>query len=112
MAMTARERQARRRAKLRQTETQRKEFVFEQDEVAMLHRLCVERRPGREPYSEVELLGLLIRQNHALLEQQLEQMKGEPCRKCGDIPPITSCVCSGDSECWARHGWQKLAIKI
>lgn len=61
MALTAAERQRRRRERLKKEGTSRRDWILEPDELRMLGEICVLRRPGRVPYSENEVIGLLIR---------------------------------------------------
>lgn len=112
MAMSAAERQRKRRERLKQEGAARRDGRLEREEQQMLQELCVARRPGKSPYSENEMLGLLIRQNHSLLKTQQADLRKTRCKKCGDTPPITSCPCAGDHECWVTIGYQVLAIKL
>lgn len=61
MALTPAERQRRRRERLKKEGTSRRDWILEPDELRMLGEICVLRRPGRVPYSENEVIGLLIR---------------------------------------------------
>ncbi|KAA0547784.1 hypothetical protein F0327_25335 [Citrobacter braakii] len=112
MAMSPAERQRRRRERLKAEGIARRDGQLEPEEQIMLRELCTGRRPGKEPYTENELLGLLIRQNHAEYRKQLLQLSKTPCKKCGETPPVSSCPCAGDSQCWATRGYQKLEIKL
>lgn len=112
MAKSDAERQAARRARLKEEGTPQKQLMLELQEMEMLQELCAARRPGKAPYSAAELVGLLIRADHAKLSRQLNDLKSKPCKKCGDIPPINECPCAGDSQCWVTRGSQKLAIKL
>ncbi|MGJ8140723.1 hypothetical protein ACSGFF_34095, partial [Klebsiella pneumoniae] len=61
MAKTPAERQRQRRERLKQSGTTRRDWVLEPEELRMLGEICIQRRPGRTPYSENEVIGLLIR---------------------------------------------------
>ncbi len=112
MAMSPAERQRRRRERLKAEGIARRDGQLEPEEQTMLRELCAGRRPGKDPYTENELLGLLIRKNHADYLRQLRQLSKNPCQKCGETPPVTSCPCAGDNQCWATRGYRLLEIKL
>lgn len=112
MAMTPAERQQKRRARLKSEGAVRRDWKIDEDEKDMLSQLCHLRRPGKSPYTEGEVIGLLIRKSWADYQAQLEEARKTPCKKCGEIPPINSCPCAGDSECWTTNGHKLFAIKL
>lgn len=112
MAMTAAERQKKRRQRIKEEGGVRRDGNLDPDEKRMLKEICADRRPGRTPYLESEVIGLLIRKNYVELQQQLAELKRSACLKCGDTPPIASCPCKGEHKCWVTLGYQKLAIKL
>lgn len=112
MAMSPAERQRRRRQRLKAEGADRRDGQLEPDELVMLRELCVGRRPGKEPYTENELIGLLIRKNYNDYLNQLDKLRQTPCQKCGDIPPVSNCPCVGESKCWQTLGYKTLEIKL
>jgi hypothetical protein len=112
MAKTAAERQSARRARMKEEGKPQRQLMLEDEEITMLQKLCVARRPGRQPYAANELVGLLIRANHAKLEKQIANLNKTTCKKCGESLPVAECVFSGDSECWVTNGHKALSIKF
>ena len=88
MALTPAERQRRRRERLKKEGTSRRDWILEPDELRMLGEICVLRRPGRVPYSENEVIGLLIRKNYKELQKQLSTT----CPRCGQKMPVSECI--------------------
>ncbi len=82
MALTPAERQRRRRERLKKEGTSRRDWILEPDELRMLGEICVLRRPGRVPYSENEVIGLLIRKNYKELQKQLSTLARDVVKKC------------------------------
>ena len=61
MAKTVAERKADQRKRQKESGLVKVELLLEQQELEMLQRNCVLRRPGREPYDVNEYLSMLIR---------------------------------------------------
>ncbi|WP_158784979.1 hypothetical protein [Pantoea sp. BAV 3049] len=110
MAKSPAERKAAQRARQAANSMTKLELHLDQQELAMLDHDCVARRPGRQPYDRAELVALMIRKYHAELQEQL-QVAGQ-CAKCGDVAPVNSCPCSGDSACWVTNGWKSLKLSV
>ena len=107
MALTPAERQRRRRERLKKEGTSRRDWILEPDELRMLGEICVLRRPGRVPYSENEVIGLLIRKNYKELQQQLSTT----CPRCGQKMPVSECIFDGEGSCHLTTTRLKLALK-
>jgi len=107
MAMTPAERQKRRRNRLKEEGTARKGWILEPEELRMLSEICVQRRPGRDPYSENEVIGLLIRKNYRELQKSL----AGSCKRCGQQLPVSECLFDGEGTCHMTTLRLKLAIK-
>ena len=82
MAKTPAERQRQRRERLKQSGTTRRDWVLEPEELRMLGEICIQRRPGRTPYSENEVIGLLIRKNYKELQKSLANTASDVARRC------------------------------
>lgn len=104
------ERKAAQRARQAAAGTKKLELALDSQELEMLAQNCAARRPGREPYELNEYIALLIRKDAAELAQQIDALAKQRCGKCGDRLPISTCPCSGDSQCWTTSGWQKLKL--
>ncbi|CAH3992702.1 MULTISPECIES: hypothetical protein [Enterobacteriaceae] len=107
MALTPAERQRIRREKLKKQGTTRRDWVLEPEELRMLGEICTQRRPGREPYSENEVIGLLIRKNYKELQKKLSGS----CTRCGQELPVSECLFDGEGTCHLTTLRLKLAIK-
>lgn len=108
MALTPAERQRIRREKLKKQGTTRRDWILEPEELRMLSEICEQRRPGRDPYSENEVIGLLIRKNHRELQKSLTRK----CERCGQIMPVQKCLFDGESSCLLTTIRPQLAIKV
>ena len=98
MALTAAERQRRRRERLKKEGTSRRDWILEPDELRMLGEICVLRRPGRVPYSENEVIGLLIRKNYKELQKQVyEDRSIYPLAFPNYVFAVRSCVKGADT---------------
>lgn len=107
MALTPAERQRIRREKLKKQGTTRRDWVLEPEELRMLGEICTQRRPGRAPYSENEVIGLLIRKNYKELKKKLSGS----CTRCGQELPVSECLFDGEGTCQLTTLRLKLAIK-
>ena len=107
MAMTPAERQKLRRERLKKSGTSRRDWILEPEELRMLAEICAQRRPGRTPYSENEVIGLLIRKNY----KELQKTLSGSCQRCGQTFPVSECICDGDGSCALTTIRLKLAIK-
>ena len=108
MALTAAERQRRRRERLKKEGTSRRDWILEPDELRMLGEICVLRRPGRVPYAENEVIGLLIRKNYKELQKQLSTT----CQRCGQKMPVSECIFDGEGSCHLTTTRLKLVLKV
>lgn len=108
MALTPAERQRRRRERLKKEGTSRRDWILEPDELRMLGEICVLRRPERVPYSENEVIGLLIRKNYKELQKQLSTT----CPRCGQKMPVSECIFDGEGSCHLTTTRLKLALKV
>lgn len=107
MSKTPAERQRQRRERLKQSGTTRRDWVLEPEELRMLGEICIQRRPGRTPYSENEVIGLLIRKNYKELQKSL----ANTCQRCGQALPVSECIFDGENSCLLTTVRLKLAIK-
>jgi len=107
VAKTPAERQRQRRERLKQSGTTRRDWVLEPEELRMLGEICIQRRPGRTPYSENEVIGLLIRKNYKELQKKLSGS----CTRCGQELPVSECLFDGEGTCQLTTLRLKLAIK-
>jgi len=110
MAKSAAERKAAQRARQAASEEHKLELILDAQELAMLERNRVARRPGRDPYDLSEYITMLIRQDNVHLQQAIENLEKKKCLKCKESLPINSCVCEGDSVCWVTRGWHELKL--
>lgn len=87
---------------------------LEPEELAMLNATATGRRLFRTPYDLNEYIALLIREDNARYQRQLEKLQAQTCKKCGDVAPgnPSGCVCMGDTACWQTKGRNKLLLKI
>ncbi|MCW2479164.1 hypothetical protein [Candidatus Symbiopectobacterium sp. NZEC135] len=104
------DRKAAQRARQRDAGVVKIEIHVDAQELEMLKRNCVLRRPGRDPYDIDEYLTTLIRQDDAALQQQIAELNKRNCKKCGDKLPVAECCLSGASECWNTLGWHDLKL--
>ncbi|WP_038253792.1 hypothetical protein, partial [Xenorhabdus bovienii] len=88
------------------------ELRVDNQELEMLKRNCILRRPGREPYEVIEYLTLLIRMDDRSLKTQIEQLRQQQCEKCGESLPVTECCFSGEAACWNTLGWHVLKLNV
>ncbi|KHT34415.1 hypothetical protein [Pectobacterium carotovorum] len=88
------------------------ELNLDAQELDMLRRNCVLRRPGKEPYDMDEYIQLLIRQDDARVRQRIQSLNRQCCGKCGESLPVASCCMSGDSDCWNTSGWHEIKLDI
>jgi len=112
MAKSAAERKAAQRARQAAAGGRKLELVLDQQELEMVARNCAARRPGKEPHELNEYIAMLIRQDDARLQEQIEDMRARSCGKCGDKLPVASCPCQGDSQCWVTSGWHNLKLTV
>lgn len=116
MAKTAAERKAAQRQRQADAGEKKLELVLDAQELEMLTQNCAARRPFRDPYELSEYISILIRNDNALLQQQLDQLKTRRCGKCKDLLPGDPEGCYfkgiGDSECWQTFGWHDLKLSV
>ncbi|HCM9427153.1 TPA: hypothetical protein N5N51_002101 [Enterobacter hormaechei subsp. xiangfangensis] len=112
MAKTAAERKKAQRARQSKAGNRKLELQLDTQEVEMLERNRADRRPDRAPYDMSEYIALLIRQDDARMRNRIKRISTSKCSKCGDAPPVKSCIMSGDSQCWVTTGWKKLILTI
>lgn len=112
MAKSAAERKAAQRARQSASGERKLELVLDSQEMDMLARNCVSRRPGREPYDMAEYVALLIRQDDARLCGRIKSISKRCCDKCGDRLPVQSCIFSEESQCWVRLGWHDVKLVV
>lgn len=110
VAKSAAERKAAQRARQFAAGERKLELMMDEQEMAMLARNCAARRPGRAPYEIGEYIALLIRQDDARVRGHINAISANRCGKCGDILPVESCPCTGDSQCWVTRGWYGLRL--
>ncbi|WP_374404987.1 hypothetical protein AAHW35_08890 [Klebsiella quasipneumoniae subsp. similipneumoniae] len=110
MAKTSAERKAAQRARQSAAGNRKIELVLDEQEQEMLARNCAARRPGRAPYEMAEYIAMLIRQDDARVSGHIKSISKRLCRKCGEMLPITSCPCAGDSQCWVTRGWHETKL--
>ncbi|HGH4637368.1 TPA: hypothetical protein ACJIWT_003982 [Enterobacter bugandensis] len=106
------ERKAAQRARQAEAGERKLELMLDEQEMEMLARNCVERRPGREPYELSEYIALLIRQDDARVRGRIKAISANQCGKCGDSLPVKSCPCAGDSACWVTQGWHETKLAV
>jgi len=110
MAKSAAERKAAQRARQAQSGEHKVERVFAAQELAMLERNRVARRPGRDPYELTEYVALLIRQDDARAKARFKSLSKKRCGRCGDQLPVQSCPLQKEVACWVRFGWNEVKI--
>lgn len=110
MAKSAAERKAAQRARQAQSGEHKVELVLDAQELAMLERNRVARRPGRDPYELTEYVALLIRQDDARAKARFKSLSKKRCGRCGDQLPVQSCPLQGETACWVRFGWNEVKI--
>lgn len=110
MAKSAAERKAAQRARQSASGEQKLELVLDAQEVEMLERNRVARRPGRDPYELAEYIALLIRQDDARAKARFKSLSKKRCGRCGDPLPVQGCPLQEESACWARNGWYEVKI--
>lgn len=106
------ERKAAQRARQSASGERKFELVLDSQELDMLARNCISRRPGRDPYDMAEYVALLIRQDDARLRGRIKSISKQKCGKCGDQVPVKSCPCKGDSKCWVTRGWHDVKLPL
>ncbi|HAM5330735.1 TPA: hypothetical protein IB053_002399 [Escherichia coli] len=112
MPKSAAERKAAQRARQNAAGERKLELVLDGQELAMVEQNCAARRPGREPYDMGEYIALLIRQDNARMAARIKSISARQCGKCGDILPVASCPCQGDSQCWVTNGWHETKLMV
>jgi len=110
MAKSAAERKSMQRARQSAAGERKFELVLDEQELEMLGRNCVARRPGRDPYEMGEYVAMLIRQDDARVRGRITSISSRSCSKCGDKLPVESCPCAGDSRCWVTLGWHETKL--
>ncbi|MCS3605281.1 hypothetical protein [Erwinia rhapontici] len=110
MAKSAAERKAAQRARQAQSGEHKVELVFDAQELAMLERNRVARRPGRDPYELTEYVALLIRQDDARVKTRFKSLSKKRCGRCGDQLPVQSCPLQKEVACWVRNGWYEVKL--
>ncbi|WP_340610832.1 hypothetical protein [Xenorhabdus bharatensis] len=112
MAKSPGERKAAQRKRQQEAGVTKIELLVDTQELEMLKRNCVLRRPGREPYEINEYLTMLIRMDDRLLKKQLAKLQQQCCEKCGESLPVTECCFLGEAACWNTLGWHKLKLAL
>lgn len=112
MAKSAAERKAAQRARLAESGNRKLELQLDEQEMEMLARNCADRRHGRAPYDMNEYIALLIRQDDARARGRIKSISTNRCGKCGDVLPVESCPCDGDSACWVTRGWHDTKLSV
>ncbi len=112
MAKSPTERKAEQRKRQKESGVTKIELFLDEQELEMLQRNRVLRRPGREPYDITEYLSMLIRIDDRSLISLVSELNKKQCKKCGDKLPVTDCCLSGSSECWNTQGWHELKLVI
>lgn len=110
MAKSAAERKAAQRARQAYSGLRKLELKLDEQELAMLERNRVARRPGRAPYELAEYIALLIRQDDARAKARFKSLSKKRCGRCGDQLPVQSCILQGEAACWIRFGWNELKL--
>ena len=110
MAKSAAERKAAQRARQTASGEHKVELVFDAQELAMLERNRVARRPGRDPYELTEYVALLIRQDDARVRARFKSLSNKRCGRCGDQLPVQSCPLQKEVACWVRNGWYDVKL--
>jgi hypothetical protein len=112
MAKSSAERKAAQRQRQQSAGVTKIELLLDNQELEMLKRNCVLRRPGRDPYDVNEYLTMLIRRDDRSLKQQLDKLQQQCCEKCGESLPVTECCFSGEVACWNTLGWHTLKLVL
>lgn len=112
MAKTAAERKAEQRKRQKATGETKFELMVDSQELEMVKKNCILRRPGKEPYDVSEYIQLLIRQDNERLQNQVAALEKKVCKKCGDKLPVTKCCLNGDSQCWATQGHNEFSLSM
>lgn len=112
MAKSAAERKAAQRARQAESGNRKLELQLDEQEMEMLARNCAARRPGRAPYDMAEYIALLIRQDDSRVRGRIKSISKRRCGKCGDVLPVESCPCDGDSQCWVTRGWHETKLSV
>ncbi|MDT7479883.1 hypothetical protein RQM43_08410 [Citrobacter portucalensis] len=112
MAKSAAERKAAQRARQAESGNRKLELQLDEQEMEMLARNCAARRPGRAPYDMAEYIALLIRQDDSRVRGRIKSISANRCGKCGDVLPVESCPCDGDSQCWVTYGWHAVKLTV
>lgn len=110
MAKSAAERKAAQRARQAQSGEHKVELVFDAQELEMLERNRVARRPGRDPYELTEYVALLIRQDDARAKARFKSLSKKRCGRRGDQLPVQSCPLQKEVACWVRFGWNEVKL--
>ncbi|MCG3462652.1 hypothetical protein L7G72_12465 [Xenorhabdus bovienii] len=112
MAKSPAERKAAQRKRQQEAGFTKIELRVDNQELEMLKRNCVLRRPGREPYEVIEYFTLLIRMDDRSLKKQIRQLQKQHCDKCGESLPVAECCFSGEAACWNTLGWHELKLTV
>ncbi|MDK7757723.1 MULTISPECIES: hypothetical protein [Providencia] len=112
MAKTAAERKAEQRKRQKESGVTKIELFLDEQELDMLQRNCVLRRPGREPYDIAEYLSMLIRIDDRSVMSLISELNKRRCKKCNEQLPVAACCLSGGSECWNTKGWHELQLRV
>ncbi|MEX9891314.1 hypothetical protein AB7W78_12825 [Providencia rettgeri] len=112
MAKTAAERKAAQRKRQKESGETKLELMVDSQELEMVNKNRVLRRPGKEPYEQSEYIQLLIRQDNERLEKQMQELEKTHCKKCGDKLPVSECCLSGDSACWLTNGHNEFSLSM
>ena len=51
-------------------------------------------------------------QDDARVRGRIKAISVNRCGKCGDILPVKSCPCAGDSACWVTQGWHETKLAV
>lgn len=112
MAKTAAERKAEQRKRQKESGVTKIELFLDEQELEMLQRNCVLRRPGREPYDIAEYFSMLIRIDDRSAISLITELNKRHCKKCNEQLPVDKCCLSGSSECWNTLGWHELKLEV
>lgn len=112
MAKSPAERKALQRRRQKELGVTKIELLVDNQELEMLQRNRVLRRPGREPYDVVEYLQMLIRKDDAEYKLQAKELSKRKCERCGEQLPVQQCCLSGDAKCWVTKGWREMMLKV
>ncbi|MCW7549218.1 hypothetical protein OO184_15070 [Photorhabdus sp. APURE] len=112
MAKSPAERKAAQRKRQQEAGFTKIELLVDDQEMEMLKRNCVLRRPGRKPYDVVEYLTMLIRIDDRSLNCKIAELQKRHCCKCRESLPIFECCFFGETECWNTLGWHELKLDV